>query len=265
MIKGLQGMMKNLQCLIQGIRLFRNWPIRLIEFFSFYPYKKIRCVLRNGLIFNVRKNSSDVITIWECIGKRVYEKYFRVNLNDIVIDIGANVGAFSIYAANLAKKGKVYAFEPEEKNFKLLEENIGANNLSNIKIFKLGVAGRKKKTKLFISKMPTSHSIYIPSKASGKSLTTQFITLKQIFKENKINRCNFLKIDCEGAEYDILFNCPKEVLKKIEKIAMEFHDFDKKHNHLRLKQYLLKNAFRTIVSDEKPLERVGMLYAVRGD
>ncbi len=256
-------MMKRAQDLIGVVQLYRNWPVRIMEFFKLYPNKNIKYNLRNGLVFNIRANTSDTLTIIECFRKKVYDRYLKIGLSDSIVDIGGNIGAFSIYAASIAEKGTVYAFEPVEENFNLLEKNIKENNLHNIKVFKNGVAGKNGEGKLFLSNNKGGHSIYPPKNATGKSVIVKFVSLQQIFKENKIKCCDFLKIDCEGAEYDILFNCQQHILKKVRKIAMEFHDIDRNYNRFRLKQHLKKSGFSIIALEERPQCETGMLYAIR--
>ena len=56
------------------------------------------------------------------------------------MDVGANIGYFSLIVGSISKKGKVFSFEPDTQNFKLLEKNIAANNLTNIQTFQFAVS-----------------------------------------------------------------------------------------------------------------------------
>ena len=88
------------------------------------------------------------------------------------------------------------------------------------------------------------------------------VSLANIFNSNKISKCNFLKIDCEGAEYDILFKTPKKILQRIDKISMEYHNLDKKRDNISLMNFLKNNGF-VIKGTKKFSNSTGMIYAKR--
>ena len=92
------------------------------------------------------------------------------------------------------------------------------------------------------------HSIYkdLVSSSDDAFIEVKSISLKDIFIDNKLNKIDFLKIDCEGAEYKILFNTPKKVLKKIKKIALEYHQMDG-FSVEDLKEFLSNNGFKVIL------------------
>jgi FkbM family methyltransferase len=176
-----------------------------------------------------------------------FKEGFNIQNEDTIIDIGAHIGTFTIYAAKLADKGRVYSFEPHPENFALLKRNCKLNNLKNIELFQQGVYKEKESVKLFTNKEKTGeYSIY---KESPNFISIECITLKDIFDNNGIQFCDFLKIDCEGAEYDILFNTPTEYFNKIDKIVLEYHDYinrNKKWYHLVI--FLAKRGLRLKLS-----------------
>ena len=72
-----------------------------------------------------------------------------IEKDDVVFDIGSNIGAFTIpFAKKVGQKGKVYAFEPQSFIYNLLKENVKLNNLKNVNLFKNGVGERKRILKL---------------------------------------------------------------------------------------------------------------------
>jgi len=145
------------------------------------------------------------------------------NKDDIIIDIGANIGLVSIYLAKKFPHTQIYAFEPFTENYQNLQNN--TKKIKNIKTFNLAVT---KDGRIFdmiccltdnsgggtghLSNMglPGHQTCSIPS-----------ITLDQIFKQNNIEKCKYLKIDCEGTEHEILLNTTS--LNKVEYLAGEFH------------------------------------------
>ena len=148
---------------------------------------------------------------------------------------------------------QVFVYEPFPSSFAILKANIRLNHAKNIRPFNLAVAGRSGKVKLFVQeKNLGGHSIY---GNSDNFIRADSTTLKRIFNENKIGTINFLKIDCEGAEYDILLNTPDSYLKRIDRIAAEHHRV-KGHDVQELRRLLEKNGFEVVI------ERF-MLYAKR--
>ncbi len=140
-------------------------------------------------------------------------------------------------------------------------KNIKLNNLKNVATFNLAVSESNKNRELNISNVSSGmHSFF--SKGSDKKVSVGCITLKEIFDKNKIEKCNFLKIDCEGAEYEILYNTPKKYLDKIEKIALEWDNLDdKKMNVNFLKKFLREKGFKIRIKFGN--EKAGILYAKR--
>src|SRR5262249_33377899 len=124
---------------------------------------------------------------------------------DIVVDIGAHVGVFSIYLAKRHPDITVLAFEPDPVNFSNLLANIAANGVGNIVPHRLAVTrdGRP-----FTLDRPPDNSAaaggYFTRPDGYARSTVDSITLDEIFERNDISRCKLLKIDCEGAEYEIL-------------------------------------------------------------
>jgi FkbM family methyltransferase len=221
-------------------------------------------ILDDGTKFTIRLNVkpvTDTHMIYESWGRHDYTPTgFSIKDDAIIIDIGAHIGSFSLCAAKLSKNGQVYAYEPYPENFILLQQNVELNNLKNAHAFQLGVLGQHKKTKLYIDeKNDAGHSLY---NKTNQTIEIECTTLTSIFQDNNIAFCDLLKIDCEGAEYEILLNTPKECFEKIGMIAMEYHDG----------MYGLKTAkdIQTLLEDngfsvklQTPGAVQGLLYARR--
>ena len=239
---------------IQVIKTYKTWAIGFMDYFKLLKEKIIIHKLRKGHIYAIRSNTEDFGIINEVFIVKEYHKLLRfVKNNAVVIDIGAQIGVFSIFAAKKNKNIKVYSYEPFEKNFNLLKRNISLNGLDNIHIFKQGISGEKGKKELVISQDNTGgHSFYI--KGNNK-VEIETITLKDVFEKNKIKTCDFLKIDCEGAEYEILYKTPLKYLKKIKSITLEYH---KNGIVEELQKFLEKSGFNI------KIDKIGeILYAWR--
>lgn len=222
------------------IKYYKTWLLGFLDYFKFLKNKFIIHKLRNGTKYLIRTNSSDFGIINEVYVVKEYHKLLNyIKRRSIVIDIGAQIGVFSVLAAKIATKGKVFAFEPFEGNNLLLRKNIKLNNLKNVIVSENAIAAKSETRQLVISKENSGgHSFF---EKGDERVEIKTITLKDVFIKNKIDYCDFLKIDCEGAEYEILYNAPKKYLDKIKSITLEYH---KNGNPLELKNFLEEANFK---------------------
>ena len=146
-----------------------------------------------------------------------------IKKNDIVFDIGSNIGAFTVpFAKKVGINGKVFAFEPQPFIYNILKKNIELNRICNVKLFKNGV-GEKKKT-IKIDEMDYSYTgNFGVFTLTSKYLNTHCGIVKEK-KKNSVNivklddflnlkKCNFIKIDVEYMEMAVLKG-GKNFLKK---------------------------------------------------
>lgn len=220
----------------------KNWP----EFIANYSGLKntaSKYYFRNGLIANTAAgvDAATLTVVW------IKEEYGNVENLKTVIDIGANIGAFALLVAKESPKCRVYAYEPEPNNFKLLKKNVKENKFEKkVKIFQQAVSAKSQREKLYISEYSPYHSIL--SKNYKKFIHINSVSLNDVFIKNKINSCDLLKIDCEGSEFNILYNANKATLKKINNIRLEYHNRrDKKANIKDLKNFLIKFGFKLVM------------------
>jgi len=152
---------------------------------------------------------------------------------DIFLDLGANIGYFSLLAAKLTgEKGKVFAFEPEPKNFYYLQKNIEINNYKNIYPFQKAVSDKNGTTELFICEYDSGHhtinqyggvEVYSHGRPTEK-IAIKVDTVKlDDFLADKTDHVDIIKMDIEGAEA-LAVEGMRNILadnKKI-KVLMEF-------------------------------------------
>ncbi|MBE7702821.1 MAG: FkbM family methyltransferase [Cyanobacteria bacterium SIG28] len=150
---------------------------------------------------------------------------------DVVIDIGANVGMVSIYLAKRYPFLKIYSYEPVLLNFENLKRNLERNSIPEgiITAERLAVTADGRPVSLKTCIGNTGGSQFADHAGNGfvqKSvdINVPSITLEEIIKKHDIKKIKLLKIDCEGAEHEILYNCPTKILKKIEYLRGEFHE-----------------------------------------
>jgi FkbM family methyltransferase len=223
--------------------------------------KLTQIVLRNGKRFE-----APMIYWWDVDDVFFKHRYNPIQLpigkNDVVVDIGANIGVFTVYAASITQN-TVYAFEPSPSTFEVLKRNIGANGLSNVIAGMFAVSARRG-TELFIETEDSTNRKLkaIAPNATEKCIEVSSITLQDIMDRNNIEQIDFLKLDCEGSEGLILESTSKDCLQRISKIAMEFHDGISKLKHSEM-QYLLEAASFATDMHWNGKSTLGHLYAWR--
>jgi len=211
--------------------------------------------MTNGLRFVVRPKSTDVWHMHEIMIRDDYRlKKVRGDIATI-IDVGANIGVFSLCCAKRFKHAKVFAFEPEPANYKLLKKNIRMNN-SNVTARQYIVADKTGKEKLYLSQVESAHSIV----GKGPAIELQSISLEDIFKQHRVKQCTILKVDIEGGEYKVLYRTPRYLFRKIDRILMEFHNIDEQRNGKTLKRFLEQQGFH-VRMQEGWMKKNGFIYA----
>ncbi len=218
---------------------------------------------RGGLTFYVR-GSMDVWSVKEALIDRFYEKYgFAIEPGWAIIDIGAGIGEFTLFAAEKAKR--VLAFEPYEPSYHLLENNIATNHSLNVEMFPIAAASKTGELTLDLS---GGEPLQIQSQQAPHTLSTakthvKALSLSNIFQLQQIEKCDLIKLDCEGAEYDILFGAPDYVLEKIDRIVMEYHDGVTLYSHVDMKKFLEKHGYQVELFDNPVYVSIGYLRAKR--
>lgn len=166
--------------------------------------------------------------------------------NDICVDIGGNIGAFSL--VNNKKFKKILAFEPSTYAFKKYKKNLKIHKISNVKVYQLAVYNKSNKIlqlKNWLKRNESGNASTIDSNDWNSKVYEEVksISLEDIFLKNKLTRINYLKIDCEGAEYEFLMN---KNLSNIDYISIEIHNqLEKKaeelFNYLSVNFFLIKS------------------------
>lgn len=134
--------------------------------------------------------------------KEVYDFAKKVLTNeDIVLDIGANIGYHSIHFASLVPNGKVYCFEPNALLNPLIEKNFKLNGFTNFEIENKAVSNKNEVSSFFISNSSNTGLSILTNEISQSNIEVKTIYLDDYFKTQKIH---LIKIDIEGAELNAL-------------------------------------------------------------
>ena len=241
------------------INILNNWQVIFLVYFRIYNKEFYILHLKNGLEIKLRTNSTDLQAFANVWVLKEYEiEGFEIVEDDVIIDIGAHVGLFALFASLNLHKGKIISIEPHPKNFNLLKENISNNKFHNIEVINKAVTNRSKSLELFVNPFDDSaHSIHGDG---NNTIQIKGIALTEVMQENGISKCDMLKMDCEGAEFEILESLSDEELLKIDKICLEYHikEHDVSLLH-QLKKRLEKMNYKVIIKSTNKF--LGMIYA----
>lgn len=162
------------------------------------------------------------------------------NNNYNIIDVGANIGLYSLYAKHLPKS-QFYSFEPIKFAYNILNDNIKLNNITNINTYNIGLSNKKGKEILNVcmsneglSTMGTNPLRFDISKDSI-SIEVEIDTIDNIFFNNNV-KVDFIKIDTEGYEYFILKGAEQTIKKYKPIIQLEFNEINMKQCNITPKQ-----------------------------
>lgn len=155
---------------------------------------------------------------------RVFKKILKQG--DIVVDIGANVGYFTLMASQLVGwRGKVYAFEPDPTNMKLLNENARLNNLDNIQSYMMALDNHTGTDVLHTcSREPARHSLVKTKEHDGKELT--LVAKLDDILSFELPKVRLLKTDTEGNELAVLQGARQTILNSKDIILIVEINFE---------------------------------------
>ncbi|MCF3573232.1 non-ribosomal peptide synthetase [Planktothrix agardhii] len=232
---------------------------------------------------------------------RVYLRHGIVlNEDDCIIDVGANIGLFTLFAQQKSPKGTIYAFEPAPHAFDKLQINAKLY-CPNTHLFNCGLGGeRREETFTFyprssvfssfaadaeqdekairsviINMLQRDHSLdeeslekladeFIKDRLKEETYQVQLRTLSEIIEEYKIKKIDLLKLDAEKSELAILQGINNHHWSLIKQIVMEVHD--QEGSTLKQVLRLLEDkGFRFVVDEESMLHGSGLfnIYATR--
>jgi FkbM family methyltransferase len=221
-----------------------------------------RLVMRNGMTLCSPKNHPLLEMAEEIFHAKLYTPDgWGLEAGGVVVDIGANIGIFSMLAA-ASQSSRVFAFEPHPGNIRFLRRNVSANRMVNVTVSESAVSDLSGWQRLYINTNAAGHSLYATTAADCgcDDIRVPTTTLPEIMDTNHLDRVDFLKIDCEGSEGAILLSTPADYLKKIGRLAIEFHDNVSVIAHEQIQALLAQHGFRTALRWDG-VSPFGLLYA----
>lgn len=182
--------------------------------------------LKNGLAIKVRSSKgvavADVDILVEHLLFDQYQLKNYIASSSVVLDIGGQIGIFSLLASKYNPSATIYVFEAEESNFNLLKQNIEMNSDLSIKIYRNIVGKQDGKELLYVSSNNVgAHTVYSKGERYQE---VESVSLNYIISTIISQPVDILKIDCEGSEYDIILPVDDQILKQIRIFLMEVHE-----------------------------------------
>ena len=179
----------------------------------------------------------------------------EIKENEVIIDVGANIGYYSIMLANIVgSNGKIYALEPEPTNYQTLKKNITLNKLENIiEPYQMGASDTNSPRFLYRSKYSNMHSFILPENdildiKNPKSQIEIKMTNLSDFISNK-EPIDMLRMDIEGYEVEVLLGLQDAIKNNTwtGKILFECHfkKYNETHNIKNKLEFLFDNGYKT--------------------
>jgi FkbM family methyltransferase len=210
------------------VRLYRNWPVVLFCKLRGGGSRAMLFRLRDGAEVLGRTASFDTFIMNEIWIDGIYTSLsgFSIQPDWVIADVGGHKGYFSVFAAKRAPRGKVYSFEASPENFERLVENVDRNGIPNVEAVNVAIGGRDARSTLHLYPDNGQNSLLERSDAgmqAVRDVTVEIWSMARVL-EKIGSPVNLLKMDIEGMEYEALLSCPTERLRRIERIALEYHD-----------------------------------------
>jgi FkbM family methyltransferase len=254
-----------LTSIVKLILHIKNWPSLLPIFLRKENTGEHSIKLRFPPVCLLFRGAMDVWAVKETFIDQFYTRYGQsVQDGWVVVDIGGGIGDYAIHAAYGNPGATIYAFEPFPSSYQLLIQNLTLNAIDNVIAFQKAIWQRDGQITLDLS---SGEPLQISSQENPVTengtevIRVNAISLETLFKIENLSHIDLLKMDCEGAEYEILMKTSAETIKKIKRIIMEYHDVDAAHHHGMLGTLLESQGFAVKQYRNFVHEDIGYLYA----
>ena len=221
----------------------------------------------DGLCVFYRTHSADEDVIAHSFSDDIFfpaVHEYTPQAGDVVVDVGAHIGTFSLLAAtHVGDAGHVHAIEPSAESFQLLQRNLDGNTPTNATAHHLALAAADGTATLFHDRDGNwGHSTV--ADLSGVTEEAPALTLASFLSANGIDRCHFMKFNCEGAEFPILLSASDEILRRIGTLLVLYHcDLWPENSAAELTARLEQAGFTTRCLQQK--DQRGWIVATRSE
>jgi FkbM family methyltransferase len=212
-----------------------------------------------------RTGTADVSTIAHSFDNDIFYTgvpEYRPSPTDVIIDVGAHIGTFAMLSARLAPQGRVIAIEASRETFNYLRVNLALNRLDNATPLHLALSDKRGTVRLHHDRKNWGHSIMQPLSRRGESVPTA--SLADVMADQGLARVDFIKFNCEGAEFPILLATPKDVLARVARMVVLYHsDLATTYRFEDLTGHLEASGFKLSIRNPELGGKRGWIYADR--
>ena len=228
-----------------------NFP----NIFNYLVKKPVLVRLKNGISLYTNQ-PIELITIKETILDDEYKISQVKNLKNVV-DVGAGLGDFSILVAKRFPGVRITAFEPNKTVFNLFKKNLSINKITNVKIYNMAV-GRKKNYFLYLA-AANVHGSTIKNYRAVKKVKVKGGKLSDFISQ----KVDYLKVDCEGAEIDVLKSLGPNKFTFIRRIMAEYHNGIIPAEDKKIAAILKKYHFKVQITKNYIVPTTGYIIGVK--
>jgi FkbM family methyltransferase len=188
-------------------------------------------VLNNGMIFSGDARTPVAALVREIFKDAVYAAVFRGTLRPVVLDLGANVGVFAVWAGMSPRCAAVYAVEPVPSSFSLLGSNVRRMlGASGAGLLQAAVAKSSGDSILYLDRSASCDTLIAPPSQNIAervvgTIVVETLTLPEVYDRFCLKSCDILKLDIEGSECDVLGAVSDDDLRRARRIIVETHDY----------------------------------------
>ena len=252
-----------------------------------------RVGLPNGMICHLTSEAMMPLAKylrWEIFKRARYAHTgFELRPSDTVVDIGGNIGVFVLWAAPQVPQGWILSVEPNPASLRCLKLNIERNDLGNVTAMQAAAGSdggmmeliyhpgwemitynAKVSAPWFYKKTAPARLLrWIISGLTNRQISAEpaqriiapLMSLERIMDDQGIPVVNYLKLDCEGSEFEVLRNTSGACWSRIERAAIEYHEFGRDRRVAELVTILERNGFEVEVN-QSIAEKLGRLFGV---
>lgn len=204
----------------RAIRVLKNWLKVCLQYAGITGYQDgAELILRSGIRLRTRQ-AAEMVTGW---GVWVREEYRVSKGLGTVVDVGANIGAFTLLAVDRGAS-RIVAVEPASRTCELLRENLFTNGVAGrVEVVQAGIGGESGARALFLAPDSPMSTCCHSGGAGSEAETVRIMTIEQLMAEHQLSHVDLLKMDCEGAEYEALRVSTSEMLQRVDRIILEYH------------------------------------------
>jgi len=171
-----------------------------------------------------RRGTADEEVIKHSFDRDVFFKYvpeYRPSETDVIIDVGAHIGTFALLCASKAPRGRLYAIEASQDTCNFLRINVALNKSANISVHHAALTDKDGPVTLYHDTGNWGHSVV--ADLSKVTETVEGVSLATFMEREHLDRVQFMKLNCEGAEFPLLLAAPTALLARFDMMLVLYH------------------------------------------